>query len=428
MTNGESASDGYRTVRVLDEDREHVPLTRAELLLILAFWLFVALLSAANGIVDPRGPRGPQPTPALAFLQSALWAILTPFIFLMASRYRIERERVVTRVLLYVVVGLAVAMLVDGLTAWARMSLLEPGPPRRGPGGMGGMRPVFDFPGGPRRRPEFSPAFGIRRLLFIDELTIFFGVVAAGFARDYLRRYQRRREEATELRAQTTLLEGRLAEARLASLRTQLNPHFLFNTLNAVSALSERDPAGVRRMIARLSELLRYTLDASQPQEVPLSQELEFLDRYLDLMQIRFGGRLQIQKRIDFDTLTALVPNLILQPLVENALKHGTDSLTGGTIVIGARKRDERLVLTVTDSGPGPGTVIPQEGAKRASVGIESSGAGVGLQNVRDRLRHLYDTEQSVELREAPGGGTVAEVSLPYHTRDEIRMSGDQQG
>jgi two-component system LytT family sensor kinase len=397
--------------QIHEDPREHVPLTRTELALIVAFWLFVALLSAANSIVDPRGPRSPQPSPALPFLQSALWAILTPAIFWMASRYRIERGNVVTRVLLYIVAGLVVAMVVDGITAWARMEVFDDAFAGRG---QGSRRRDFGFPFGVRERSRFSPIFGIRRVLFIDELTIFFGVTAAGFARDYFRRYQRRRDEATELRAHTTLLEGRLAEAQLSALRTQLNPHFLFNTLNAVSALAERDPAGVRRMIARLSELLRYTLDGSQPQEVPLSQELDFLDRYLELMQIRFGGRLQVEKRIASDTWLALVPNLILQPLVENALKHGTDSATGGRIIIEARRDEDRLILEVADTGPG-----------LQAGGSTVSGSGLGLPNVRDRLRHLYEEDQSLTLRDAEGGGVVAEVSLPYHTRDDIRAAAE---
>lgn len=396
------------TEQIQEDSREHVPLTRTELALIVAFWLFVAFLSAANSIVDPRGPRSPQPTPALAFLQSALWAILTPAIFWMASRYRIERGNVVTRVLLYIAAGLVVAMVVDGITAWARMEVFDAA--SFAGRGQGGRRPDFGF-----QRPRFSPIFGIRRVLFIDELTIFFGVTAAGFARDYFRRYQRRRDEATRLRAHTTLLEGRLAEAQLSALRTQLNPHFLFNTLNAVSALAERDPASVRRMIARLSELLRYTLDGSQPQEVPLSQELGFLDRYLELMQIRFSGRLEVEKRIASDTWLALVPNLILQPLVENALKHGTDSATGGRIVIEARRDEDRLILEVRDTGPG-----------LQAGGPTISGSGLGLPNVRDRLRHLYEEDQSLMLRDAEGGGVVAEVSLPYHTRDDIRVAAER--
>lgn len=401
---------------VREDPREPVPLTRAELALILAFWLFVALLSAANGIVDPRGPRGPQTTPAVAFLQSALWAVLTPAIFWMASRYRIERANAAARIALYVAVGLLVAMTVDGVTAYLRSEFIDQGPFRgRGPGGPGfGRGPDGPFfPGGPGRgRPIFSPVFGIRRILFIDEMTIFFGVAAAGFARDYFRRYQSRRLEAAELRARATLLEGRLAEAQLSALRTQLNPHFLFNTLNSISALVERDPPATRRMIARLSDLLRYTLDGSQSQEVALSQELDFLDRYIELMQIRFGGRLQVEKRIARDMESALVPNLILQPLVENAVKHGTDSATGGKIIISARREGDRLLLSVSDTGPG----LRPDGAAE-------SGSGVGLPNVRDRLRHLYEEDQSLTVRDAEGGGVVAEVSLPYHTRDDIRSA-----
>jgi signal transduction histidine kinase len=380
---------------------DHVPLRRSELLGIFAFWTFLAILTAANGLLDPRG-RGLQPLVAgapvtLAFVESYLWAALTPFLFWLTSRFSIERDNRVPRVLLFVVAGVLVAMLVEAVLAYLRLEV---------------------FFTTRRRRPiDFSPFFGMTRLFWLDDLMVYFAVVAAGFARDYFRRYQARREEAVRLQAHAAELHAQLAEARLAALRTQLNPHFLFNTLHAISTLVERDPRGVRRMIARLSELLRTSLDEGDEQEVPLEKELAFLNRYLEIMEIRFQGRLEVDTRADGGVLDALVPTLILQPLVENAVKHGVSKMAGtGLIQIRAyRDAEDRVVLTVRDNGPGLDD-DRGEGAQPRD--------GVGLANTRARLEQLYGHDQSLTLRPAPdGAGLVAEVTLPYHTRADLRTT-----
>jgi two-component system LytT family sensor kinase len=383
-----------------DGRRSHVQLRRTELLGIFGFWTFLAVLSAANGLLDPRG-RGLQPIVSaapvtLAFVESYLWAALTPVLFWLTSRYSLERANRIGRVLLFVGVGIVVAMAVEASLAYLRFE-------------------VFVIPMR-RRPPTFNPLFGITRLFWLDDLMVYFAIVAAGFARDYFRRYQARRDEAARLRAQAAELHAQLAEARLAALRTQLNPHFLFNTLHAVSTLVERDPRGVRRMIARLSELLRSSLEEGDEQEVPLEQELAFLTRYLEIMQIRFQGRLVVDTQVDPNVMDALVPALILQPLVENAVKHGVSKGAGtGTIEIRAyRDADDRVVvLAVRDNGPG------LEG-----TGDAPPAEGVGLANTRARLEQLYGLEQGLTLRAAPDGvGLVAEVRLPYHTRADLRAA-----
>ena len=379
--------------------RSHVRLRRTELLGIFAFWTFLAVLSAANNLLDPRG-RGLEPIVstapvALAFVESYLWAALTPVLFWLTSRYSLERGSRVARVLFFVGVGFIVAMAVEALLAYLRFE-------------------VFVIPMR-RRPPTFNPLFGITRLFWLDDLMVYFAIVAAGFARDYFRRYQARREEAAQLRAQTAELHAQLAEARLAALRTQLNPHFLFNTLHAVSTLVERDPRGVRRMIARLSELLRSSLEGGDEQEVPLEKELAFLNRYLEIMQIRFQGRLEVDTRVDRAVMDALVPTLILQPLVENAVKHGVSKVAGtGRIEIRAyRDAEDRVVLSVRDNGPG------LDGAKDAP-----REDGVGLANTRARLQQLYGSDQSLTLHPVSDGvGLVAEVTLPYHTRADLRAA-----
>jgi sensor histidine kinase YesM len=246
----------------------------------------------------------------------------------------------------------------------------------------------------------------------MNEFLMYVAVLAAGFARDYFLRYRARREEAIALQAQAAELRAQLAGARLAVLRTQLNPHFLFNTLHAISALVERDPRGVRRMIARLSELLRISLDDVGDAEVPLARELDFTRRYLEIMQIRFEGRLEVIEHVESEALAALVPNLVLQPLVENAFKHGLERIDGvGRIELRAGRVGDRLVLSVSDNGPG--------------VGSEELGAeGLGLGNTRERLEQLYGSNQSLALRTHAGGGAVVEVSLPFRMAGEMHTTG----
>jgi two-component system, LytTR family, sensor kinase len=375
---------------------DRLRLGRAELLLIFAFWTFMAVLTAANALLDPRG-RGLQPNVAsapvaLAFIEAYLWALATPFIFRLTSRYTLERSRWLPRVLLFLGVGLVVAILVEGITSWLRFDVFYT--PRRPP--RGGPLP--------------GPLMGITRLWFLNDFIVYIAVLAAGFARDYFLRYRGRVEETARLQAHAAQLQAQLAEARLSALRTQLDPHFLFNTLHAVSALVERDPRGVRKMISRLSELLRHNLEGAGEQEVPLEQEMKVTERYLEIMQIRFQGKLELEIRMDDAAAGALVPSLVLQPLVENAIKHGV-SKTGGTgiIQITAARRGERVLLRVLDNGPGPAA---------------EAGEGVGLRNTRARLEELYGGEASLSLSPAEGGGTLAEVALPYHTRADLHAAG----
>jgi LytS/YehU family sensor histidine kinase len=202
------------------------------------------------------------------------------------------------------------------------------------------------------------------------------------------------------LQEQETLLMA----AKIEALKSQINPHFLFNTLHAMSALVERDPAGVRKMIARLGELLRHTTDRSARELIPLRDELGFLGRYIEIMEIRFQGRLRVTVAVEEAAMDALVPNLILQPLVENALEHGASRVVGaGEVTIEGRRDGERLVLVVRDNGPGAD-------AKQAS--------GVGLANTRARLAQLYGDAAHVDLSSPPEGGAVAEIVIPYPRAD----------
>jgi LytS/YehU family sensor histidine kinase len=225
-------------------------------------------------------------------------------------------------------------------------------------------------------------------------------VVFAHLGWQYYLRYQEREIE-------TAQLQRELVEARLETLRMQLNPHFLFNTLHAVSGLIHDNPEAADRIIARLSELLRLTLDQSKPQEVPLNEELAFLDRYLEIEQTRFSERLKIEKSIAPEVQQALVPYLILQPLVENAIRHGIEPREEkGLLRICASRRNGRLELSVVDNGNGLAEKQEMPGRR-----------GIGLSNTRSRLSHLYGENFSLELAKVDGGGLEARVEIPFRTK-----------
>jgi two-component system LytT family sensor kinase len=230
-------------------------------------------------------------------------------------------------------------------------------------------------------------------------LVMYWLVVFAHLGWQYYLRYQEREVE-------TAQLQRELVEARLEALRMQLNPHFLFNTLHAISGLIHESPEAADRIIARLSELLRLTLDQTKPQEVPLSEEMAFLDRYLEIEQTRFAERLRIEKQISPEAQQALVPYLILQPLVENAIRHGIEPREEmGLLQICARRNDGRLELRVRDNGNGLA-------GKEDPPGQE----GIGLSNTRSRLGHLYGKNFRLELASAEGGGLEARVEIPFRT------------
>lgn len=228
---------------------------------------------------------------------------------------------------------------------------------------------------------------------FYFNLLVYWVIVGASHGVEYYRRYRERELRATEL-------EKLLAETRLQALQAQLNPHFLFNTLNSISTLMHRDVAAADHMIVRLSELLRAALASAGAQEVPLREELDFLRRYLEIEQVRFGPRLKVDFEVAQDTLELPVPNLLLQPLVENAIKHGiAPRKLGGRIEVGARREAGDLRLWVRDNGAGDGQA--------------TRGSGLGLANTRARLEHLYGERQRFEFGPAPEGGFAVQIRIP---------------
>jgi LytS/YehU family sensor histidine kinase len=212
--------------------------------------------------------------------------------------------------------------------------------------------------------------------------------------------YQRFRER--ELRA--SQLEAKLAQTQLEVLKMQLHPHFLFNTLHAISTLIHRDPDAADEMVAQLSDLLRMTLANIGIQEVPLQQELEFLHRYLDIQKMRFQDRLEVIVDVPSETLDIQVPNQVLQPIVENAVRHGVDARSGsGRIEVRARTTEHMLELTVRDDGPGV----------NGAVRLPRERPGIGLSNTRARLRELYGPASTLSLENHPQGGALVTLSIP---------------
>ena len=234
---------------------------------------------------------------------------------------------------------------------------------------------------------------------------IYWVILGGWLALNYYERFV-----TSELRRER--LERNFSEARLNNLRLQLDPHFLFNALNTVSSQVERDPRLARRMIEHLGDLLRLSLDAKDRQEVTLAEELGFLDHYLAIQRIRFGDHLRIETDVAPDVQRASVPSLILQPLVENAVRHGLASrASGGTVTVTARAAGDRLDIRVQDDGVG----LPR------GWRLET-GAGVGLSVTRDRIAELHPNGSSrFTVTSRASGGTNVDISLPLRLVGEAR-------
>jgi signal transduction histidine kinase len=238
----------------------------------------------------------------------------------------------------------------------------------------------------------------ILMVFFLANLLTYWGIVGICWTIQALRLSRER-----ELRA--SQLEAQLADARLERLQTQLHPHFLFNALNSVLPLVFRDREAAALTISRLEELLRRSLDADAAQLVPLSREIEFLEMYLEIQKTRFQDRLRVAFDVPPELFEARVPNLILQPLVENAIKHGVSTqLGGGKVEISARRENGMLVLRVRDDGPG---LVDEP---------RPSGSGLGLANTRARLEQLYGSNHTFRLENVPDGGLKVTMGLPAYS------------
>ncbi len=310
-----------------------------------------------------------------------VWFVATPVILWLGRRFPFERAAWRASLAVHVVASTALSLV---HTAWVVLSTIQ-------------LRPFDEM----QKESAFWDMFEGRWMSQLHlELIVYGMILGFGYALDYYRRFREREFRASQLEAQ-------LAQAQLQALKMQLQPHFLFNTLNGIAGLvrDNRNKAAVR-MIAGLSDLLRHTLENSGRQEVALRDELEFLELYLDIQQMRFSDRLNVRMEIAPETLDARVPNLILQPLVENAIRHGiSPRASSGTVGVSARRDEDFLELRVYDDGPG----LRPEGATR--------GAGIGLTNTRARLEQLYGDNYRFDVQDRTGGGVEATLLLPLGTR-----------
>src|SRR5438874_3840691 len=241
-----------------------------------------------------------------------------------------------------------------------------------------------------------STLLGLRAAL---DVLFYWSLVGVCQAITNFRRSQERERRAAEL-------EARFTSAKLQALRMQINPHFLFNTLNSIATLVYVNPRAADEMLGDLSELLRRSLDSMEEQEVPLAQELAFIGGYISIEQKRFGERLRVEQSVPDELMKALVPALILQPLVENAIRHGIEPQRGpGIISVEAKQDDKQLHLIVRDSGSG----LPD-------ADFNSSGRrGIGLANIQARLQGLYGQDQSFSFGRAEPQGCRVDIRLPFH-------------
>jgi two-component system, LytTR family, sensor kinase len=316
-------------------------------------------------------------------LGSYSWFILTPLVLRMSKLFPLQRGKLLRSVGVHSFVGPFFNIVNIVIFIVARGAIFGPFPDTRSFFESLRSHIIIEFHGG---------------------LLLYMAVIGISQAIDYYRKYRERELQASNL-------ETRLVEAQLDALRMQLHPHFLFNTLNSVSVLMRRDVDAADRMLLQLSSLLRGALARNAAHEIKLGQELEILQRYLEIEQIRFQDRLTVRAHIDPSALDALVPQLFFQPLVENAIRHGiADREAGGEIDIRAERQNGMVYLQVRDNGPG------------LNLSDGNFIEGVGLSNTRSRLEYLYGSDGSFEVYNAEKGGLVVAAAFPFHTETIIEV------
>jgi len=354
-------------------------------LAVVAVWAMLGVIYAAPIYVEVRAEQHGHMAWRIftwGILTWVAWAPLTPAIVWLAQKYSLVGEAWKRNL----IVHLPAFLLVSALhTAAATTVSLW-------------VKPFDSMGDSPK---AFWPRFllGIQGS-FRSDLLVYGAVIGVFYAIDYYRKYREREFLASRLEAQ-------LAQAQLDSLRMQLHPHFLFNTLNGIVGLvrDNKNTAAVN-MLVGLSDLLRHTLEHSSRHEVELREEINFIKLYLSIQEMRFSDRLRIELDIDPSTTKALVPNLILQPLTENALRHGiARTADSGLIGIRSAAQDGYLRLTVYDEGAG----LPEDWQLKGS-------AGIGLANTIARLQQLYDDDHEFDIRNRDGGGVEVVIVMPLRT------------
>ncbi len=354
----------------------------------LGLWGALVLLFAA-----PLALTGPVSwRQAVSFGGSfwALWLLFLPAVAWLSFRFPIERRRLLRNVGLHLLACLLIVG-TNRATFRAVARVFPPAQRSERPGRSPDSKTDRLGPPG-----AFGLFLGLRAAL---DVLVYWSLVGVCQAITNFRSSQERERRAAEL-------EARLTSAKLQALRMQINPHFLFNTLNSIAALVYVNPRAADEMLGDLSELLRRSLDSMEEQEIPLAQELEFIGAYISIEQKRFGERLRLEQSVPDELRKALVPALILQPLVENAIRHGIEPRRGpGLISIQAKQEDKHLHLIVRDNGRG----LPPGDSDN------SGRRGIGLANTRARLQGLYGPNQRFNLGRAEPQGCLVDIHLPLH-------------
>jgi two-component system LytT family sensor kinase len=347
--------------------------TASQALLVFGVWTFLAVFSASQTAVSLTQRGEPIVWSDLLAGRFADWyscALFTPIFFWLARHYPIDRQSWRVTIPLTLAVTSACVVL--------KYALLVP----------------IEHWMGLNLRSSFGTVLSRN---FANESMAFWAVIGVVHALEFNRRYREREVAAADLRA-------RLSEAQLDALRSQIHPHFLFNTLHSISTLMHRDVDAADTMLTRLSDLLRLTMKHRGNNEITLRDELALVDNYIEIMGVRFGDRLTVSRNVDSDTLDVLVPQFILQPLVENAFDHGIARTPGPSrIEIRAKNRVNRLELSVSDNGSSADTAA-----------VAGRKHGIGLTNTRLRLEQLYGSAQSMSLDRVPGLGTRVTILVPW--------------
>jgi two-component system, LytTR family, sensor kinase len=337
-------------------------------ILVFAGWTCAGLFFASQTYLAYKYSGGQAHLAIILKLNLAdwyLWGLLAPGIIWLGRRFPLDREHWARSAAIHSIAGVGVTLL-----KWWLDNLFR--------------HYVLGLPNG------MSLAYVLHGNLLTYSI-----LVAATQGYLYYQRYRQGELRSAQLSTQ-------LAQAQLQALRMQLHPHFLFNTLNSIATLIHKDPDAADRMTARLSDLLRLTLDNIGVQEVPLAQELEFLERYLEIERTRFSDRLVVRIEVAPETLDASTPYLILQPLVENAIRHGIAARSSpGCVIVRAARDGGMLVLEVKDDGPGIRSAA-------------ASNNGIGISSTRERLEKLYGAAHTFELSNAAEGGLAVKLTFPF--------------
>ena len=348
-------------------------------------WTVLAFLGAAGTHVYTSSVGGPESwAQLLAWYMtiSVVWSLFTPPIYALSRRFSFEGGHWKMVLPLHIGASIVLTCVAASIIVW--------------------IEPYVTWT--PEAHLPFFPHMLSRAFMDFQR---YWYILLITQAIDYYAKYRERELQSSQLEAQ-------LAHAQLEMLKTQLEPHFLFNTLNSIAALARNDGPAAENMTLQLADLLRFSLDAMGVHEVPLSRELTMLQKYIDIQQTRFQDRLEVEMDIAGNTLSALVPNMILQPLVENAIRHGIGPRRApGHIRITTRQVFDELWMEICDNGLGLtrfGGVIPAE--------------GVGLHNTRARLQQLYNHDHRMSLEDAPGGGCIVKIHIPFRTySEEVRTT-----